>query len=94
MPRAIRARQTADPDNHKSPMLLVAGAAVAIPGLSASAARADEGLWTFDNFPAAAGNYEKIAGWAAHDHTVPPFTDFKGPYERATGEPPFQLSQS
>ena len=54
MPRAIRARQTADPDNHKSPMLLVAGAAVAILGLSASAARADEGLWTFDNFPAAA----------------------------------------
>jgi len=44
--------------------------------------------------PAAAGNYEKIAGWAVHDHTVPPFTDFKGPYERATGEPPFQLSQS
>ena len=54
MPGEIWARQTADPDTHKTAMLLVAGAAVAILGLSGSAARADEGLWTFDNFPAAA----------------------------------------
>jgi hypothetical protein len=33
-------------------------------------------------------SYGKIAGWAA-----PPFTYFKGLYERATGHPPFQLAQ-
>jgi hypothetical protein len=33
-------------------------------------------------------SYGKIAGWAA-----PPFTYFKGLYERATGQPPFQLTQ-
>jgi hypothetical protein len=33
-------------------------------------------------------SYGKIAGWAA-----PPFTYFKGLYERATGQPPFQLAQ-
>jgi len=34
--------------------LLIAGAAFAALGLSGRAALADEGLWTFDNFPAAA----------------------------------------
>jgi hypothetical protein len=38
-------------------------------------------------------SYGEIAGWTAHDHTVPSFTYFKGLYERATGEPPFQLTQ-
>ena len=38
-------------------------------------------------------SYGKIAGWTIHDHTVPPFTYFAGLYERATGEPPFQLTQ-
>ena len=38
-------------------------------------------------------SYGKIAGWTAHDHTMPPFTYFKGLYERATGQPPFQLTQ-
>ena len=33
-------------------------------------------------------SYGKIAGW-----TTPPFTYFKGLYERATGQPPFQLTQ-
>jgi hypothetical protein len=33
-------------------------------------------------------SYGKIAGWAA-----PPFTYFKGLYQRATGQPPFQLTQ-
>src|SRR6478672_3407968 len=54
MPGEILAWQTAGPDTHKTPMLLVAGAAVAILGLSGSAAHADEGLWAFDNFPASA----------------------------------------
>ena len=38
-------------------------------------------------------SYGKIDGWTIHDHTVPPFTYFKGLYERATGKPPFQLTQ-
>ena len=38
-------------------------------------------------------SYGKIAGWTAHDQTVPSFTYFKGLYERATGQPPFQLTQ-
>jgi hypothetical protein len=38
-------------------------------------------------------SYGKIAGWTVHDRTVSPFTYFKGLYERATGKPPFQLSQ-
>lgn len=38
-------------------------------------------------------SYGKIAGWTVHDQTVPPFTYFKGLYERATGQPPFQLTQ-
>jgi hypothetical protein len=38
-------------------------------------------------------SYGKIDGWTLHDQTVPPFTYFKGLYERATGQPPFQLTQ-
>jgi hypothetical protein len=38
-------------------------------------------------------SYGKIDGWTIHDQTVPPFTYFKGLYERATGQPPFQLTQ-
>ena len=38
-------------------------------------------------------SYGKIAGWTVHDQTVPSFTYFKGLYERATGQPPFQLTQ-
>jgi len=38
-------------------------------------------------------SYGKIAGWAAHGQTVPSFTYFKGLYERATGHPPFELTQ-
>ena len=38
-------------------------------------------------------SYGKIAGWTAYDQTVPSFTYFKGLYERATGQPPFQLTQ-
>lgn len=38
-------------------------------------------------------SYGKIDGWTEHDHTVPPFTYFKGLYERATGQPPFLLTR-
>jgi len=38
-------------------------------------------------------SYGKIAGWTVHDQPVPPFTYFKGLYERATGQPPFQLAE-
>jgi len=38
-------------------------------------------------------SYGKIAGWTAHEQAVPSFTYFKGLYERATGQPPFQLTQ-
>jgi hypothetical protein len=38
-------------------------------------------------------SYGKISGWTEHDRTVPSFTDFKGLYERATGQPPYQLTQ-
>ncbi len=37
-------------------------------------------------------SYGKVAGWTYHDITVPPFTRFGGLWERATGQPPFQLS--
>jgi hypothetical protein len=36
-------------------------------------------------------SYGKIAGWTYRGVTVPPFTTFSGLYERATGEPPFDL---
>jgi hypothetical protein len=36
-------------------------------------------------------SYGKIDGWTYNGQTVPPFTYFKGLYERATGEPPFEL---
>jgi hypothetical protein len=38
-------------------------------------------------------SYGKIDGWTIHDKVVPPFTHFRGLYERATGQPPFQLTQ-
>ena len=38
-------------------------------------------------------SFGKIAGWTAHDQTVPSFTYFRGLYERETGQPPFQLTQ-
>jgi hypothetical protein len=38
-------------------------------------------------------SYGKISGWTVDDQTVPSFTYFKGLYERATGQPPFQLTQ-
>ena len=36
-------------------------------------------------------SYGKIEGWTHNGTTVPPFTYFKGLYERATGKPPFDL---
>ena len=36
-------------------------------------------------------SYGKIAGWTYNGTTVPPFTYFKGLYERATGKAPFDL---
>ncbi len=36
-------------------------------------------------------SYGKIAGWTYRGVTVPPFTNFAGLYERATGEEPFDL---
>ncbi len=36
-------------------------------------------------------SYGKIDGWTRNGTTVPPFTYFKGLYERATGKPPFDL---
>ncbi|NUQ18401.1 MAG: S46 family peptidase [Sphingomonas sp.] len=36
-------------------------------------------------------SYGKIEGWTHNGTVVPPFTYFKGLYERATGKPPFQL---
>jgi hypothetical protein len=36
-------------------------------------------------------SYGKIDGWTHNGTVVPPFTYFKGLYERATGKPPFEL---
>ncbi|HEX5183332.1 MAG TPA: S46 family peptidase [Allosphingosinicella sp.] len=36
-------------------------------------------------------SYGRIAGWNERGHEVPPFTMFSGLYERATGQPPFDL---
>lgn len=36
-------------------------------------------------------SYGTIDGWTYNGRTVPPFTYFKGLYERATGQPPFEL---
>ncbi|MGZ3347101.1 MAG: S46 family peptidase, partial [Caulobacteraceae bacterium] len=38
-------------------------------------------------------SYGKIAGWTYRGVTVPPFTNFAGLYERATGQDPFELDQ-
>jgi hypothetical protein len=35
--------------------------------------------------------YGKITGWTEPGRTIGPFTNFTGLYERATGQPPFQL---
>jgi hypothetical protein len=36
--------------------------------------------------------YGKIAGWTEPGRVIAPFTNFAGLYERATGQPPFQLA--
>ena len=36
-------------------------------------------------------SYGKVAGWTYRGVTVPPFTDFEGLYDRATGQDPFEL---
>ncbi|HXJ00757.1 MAG TPA: S46 family peptidase [Micropepsaceae bacterium] len=36
--------------------------------------------------------YGKIAGWTEPGRTIAPFTNFAGLYDRATGQPPFQLA--
>ena len=36
-------------------------------------------------------SYGKIAGWTYRGRTVAPFTTFSGLYDRATGQPPFDL---
>ena len=36
-------------------------------------------------------SYGKIAGWSRQGRTVGPFTTFSGLYDRATGQPPFDL---
>lgn len=38
-------------------------------------------------------SYGKIEGWTYNGVTVPPFTYFGGLYERATGNPPFDIDQ-
>ena len=38
-------------------------------------------------------SYGKIDGWTYQGTAVPPFTYFKGLYERATGKPPFDLDE-
>jgi hypothetical protein len=37
-------------------------------------------------------SYGEIAGWTYRGHVVPPFTNFDGLYERATGKFPFDLA--
>jgi hypothetical protein len=36
-------------------------------------------------------SYGKVSGWTYRGVTTPPFTDFKGLYDRATGQDPFEL---
>jgi hypothetical protein len=36
-------------------------------------------------------SYGKIAGWNERGHEVPPFTYLGGTFDRATGQPPFDL---
>ena len=38
-------------------------------------------------------SYGKVAGWMEVGATVPPFTDFSGLYDRATGQYPFAVTQ-
>ncbi|HEX3487287.1 MAG TPA: S46 family peptidase [Micropepsaceae bacterium] len=37
-------------------------------------------------------SYGKIAGWTEPGKTIAPFTNYAGLYDRATGQPPFQLA--
>jgi hypothetical protein len=37
-------------------------------------------------------SYGTVEGWREGDRTIPPFTYFKGLYERATGQPPYDLA--
>jgi hypothetical protein len=37
-------------------------------------------------------SYGKVAGWTDNGVTVPPFTYFRGLWERATGQPPYALA--
>jgi hypothetical protein len=37
-------------------------------------------------------SYGAVAGWSEPGRTIPPFTNFKGLYERATGQDPFKLA--
>ena len=37
-------------------------------------------------------SYGAVSGWTFHGATIPPFTHFRGLYERATGQPPFDLN--
>ncbi len=39
-------------------------------------------------------SFGQVKGWDENGKPVPPFTDFAGLYERATGSDPFRLSQS
>ncbi len=36
-------------------------------------------------------SYGKVDGWTQDSHTIPPFTDFAGLYDRASGSAPFAL---
>ncbi len=38
-------------------------------------------------------SYGRVTGWNEHGRTIAPFTRIGGLYERATGAPPFQLTQ-
>ena len=37
-------------------------------------------------------SYGEVAGWTEPGRTIPPFTNFRGLFERATGQPPFRLA--
>ncbi len=39
-------------------------------------------------------SYGKVDGWTQNGRTIPPFTDFAGLYDRATGAEPFKLTKA
>lgn len=49
------------------------------------------------SYPDATGTprvtYGRVEGWSEHGRTIAPFTRISGLYERASGAPPFQLTQ-